>query len=104
MADASVFIMDLDEKDLTRHLLSYPKPCFVNVGSGIDSTILELANTIKDVVGFSGNLIFDRSKPDGAPQKLLDVSRINHMGWRYKISLTKGIRSVYTWYKRQPEQ
>jgi GDP-L-fucose synthase len=101
LADASVFIMSLDEKDLTSHLLSYPKPCFVNVGSGIDCTILELANTIKNVVGFSGNLIFDRSKPDGAPQKLLNVSRINHMGWQYKISLAKGISDVYAWYKSQ---
>jgi GDP-L-fucose synthase len=104
LADASVFIMNLDDKTLSNHLLSYPKPCFVNVGSGVDCTILELANTMKEIVGFSGNLIFDHSKPDGAPQKLLDVSRINRMGWRYQISLAKGIRDVYTWYKRRAEQ
>jgi GDP-L-fucose synthase len=104
LADASVFIMSLDDKILSDHLLSYPKPCFVNVGSGADCTILELANTIKDVVGFSGNLIFDRSKPDGVQQKLLDVSKISHMGWRYQISLAKGIRDVYTWYKSHIEK
>jgi GDP-L-fucose synthase len=71
------------------------------VGSGADCTILELANTIKDVVGFSGDLIFDHSKPDGTPQKMLDASRINRMGWRHKISLAKGISDVYTWYKSQ---
>jgi GDP-L-fucose synthase len=104
LADAAVFIMSLDAKTLSSHLLSYPKPCFVNVGSGVDCTILELANIIKDVVGFTGNLMFDRSKPDGAPRKLLDVSRINHMGWRYQISLAKGIRDVYTWYQNQIEK
>lgn len=104
LADASVFIMNLNEKIMSKHLLSYPKPCFVNVGSGVDCTILELANTIKDVVGFSGNLIFDRLKPDGAPQKLLDVSKINHMGWRHKISLADGIRDFYNWYRSQAEK
>jgi GDP-L-fucose synthase len=101
LADASVFIMNLDDKTLSNHLLSYPEPCFVNVGSGVDCTILELANTMKDIVGFSGDLIFDRSKPDGVPQKLLNISRISHMGWRYKIPLAKGIRDVYAWYKSQ---
>lgn len=99
LADASVFMMNLDDKALANHLLAYPRPCFVNVGSGVDCTILELANTMKEIVGFSGNLTFDRSKPDGVPQKLLDVSRINHMGWRYKISLDRGISDVYSWYK-----
>jgi GDP-L-fucose synthase len=103
LADASVFIMNLDDTDLARNFLSYPNPCFVNVGSGIDCTILELANTIKEVVGFSGNLIFDQSKPDGVQQKLLDVSRINHMGWQYKIPLAKGIYDLYTWYKSQAD-
>lgn len=101
LADASVFIMNLDDKTLSRHLLSYPKPCFVNVGSGVDCTILELANTIKDVVGFSGSLIFDRSKPDGAPQKLLDVSQLSKLGWQHKISLHNGIHDVYNWYISQ---
>lgn len=103
LADASVFLMNLNDKIISKHLLSYPKPCFVNVGSGTDCTILELANIIKDVVGLSGNLMFDRSKPDGAPRKLLDVSIISHMGWRYKISLAKGISDVYAWYKSQQE-
>jgi GDP-L-fucose synthase len=60
-----------------------------------------MADTMKEIVGFSGNLIFDRSKPNGAPQKLLNVYRINHMGWRYQISLAKEICDVYPWYQSQ---
>ena len=101
LADASVFIMNLDDKILSDHLLSYPKPCFVNVGCGEDCTIRELAETIKEVVGFSGDLKFDRSKPDGTPQKLLDVSRLAELGWQRKILLHKGINDVYNWYLSQ---
>jgi GDP-L-fucose synthase len=101
VADALVFIMNLDDKNLSDHLLSYPKPCFVNVGSGVDCTIQELAETIKQVVDFSGNLKFDRSKPDGTPQKLLDSSKLSDLGWQHKISLNKGISDVYNWYKSQ---
>jgi GDP-L-fucose synthase len=101
LADASVFLMNLEDNILSDHLLSYPKPCFINVGSGVDCTILELANTIKETVGYSGNLVFDRSKPDGVPQKLLDASKISQIGWRHKISLAKGITDVYAWYRNR---
>ena len=90
--------MNLDDKILSDHLLSYPKPCFVNVGCGEDCTIRELAETIREVVGFSGDLKFDRSKPDGTPQKLLDVSRLAELGWQRKILLRDGISKVYNWY------
>ena len=98
MAAASVFVMTLDDRTVEAHLLSYPTPCFVNVGCGSDCTIRELAEVIKDVVGFEGELVFDASKPDGVPQKLLDVSRLAALGWRAKISLRDGVRDVYRWY------
>lgn len=98
MADASVFVMNLDEKTASDHLLNYPKPCFVNVGAGTDCTISNLAEIIQKVVGFWGTLVFDTSRPDGTPQKLLDVSRLAKLGWRSKIILKDGIRQVYQWY------
>ncbi len=98
MADASVFVMNLDESTFCEHLLSYPKPCFLNVGSGVDCTILKLAETIKAVVGYEGEIGFDASKPDGAPQKLLDVSRLSRIGWKSKINLEEGIFDAYKWY------
>ncbi len=98
MANACVHVMNLDEETASKMFLSYPKPCFVNVGSGIDGTIQELAETVRDVVGFSGEVTYDNSKPDGAPQKLLDVSILEELGWRPSIELTKGIRQTYEWY------
>jgi GDP-L-fucose synthase len=98
MADASVFVMNLDDKVATDELLNYPKPCFVNVGTGIDCTIRELAEIIREVVGFNGKIVFDESKPDGTMQKLLDVSRLTGLGWRSTINLTEGIRQTYEWY------
>ncbi len=68
---------------------------WINVGTGEDVTIRELAETVKDVVGFEGELMFDTSKPDGTPRKLLDVSKINALGWKAEISLREGIQGVY---------
>ena len=104
MADASVFVMNLDESTFCENLLSYPKPCFLNVGSGVDCTILKLAETIKAVVGFEGEIGFDESKPDGAPQKLLDVFRLNEIGWKSKINLEDGIYDTYMWYLKYLER
>ena len=101
MADASVFVMNIDDRTAADLLLSYPHPCFANVGSGVDCSIRELSENIKNVVGFPGKLVFDTSKPDGTPQKLLDVSRLNKLGWKPSISLKKGIHDVYRWYLRQ---
>jgi GDP-L-fucose synthase len=80
-------------------MLNYHEPGFINVGSGEDLTIIELAEIIKKEVGYAGNLVFDKSKPDGTMRKLLDVSRINKLGWQPKISLEEGIKSVYSEYK-----
>lgn len=91
LADACVFLME-------RYDCSDIGAC-INVGSGKDLTIRRLAEIIKDVVGFKGNLYFDSAKPDGTPQKLLDISRLKDLGWQYKTSLTEGIRKTYQWYK-----
>jgi len=98
MADGCVYVMELDDETLSRELLSYPKPCFVNLGTGVDVTIRELAETVKDVVGFTGDLTFDPSKPDGTMRKLLDVSRAQALGWQAKIPLREGIARTYQWF------
>jgi len=98
MADGSVFVMELDDATLSKHLLSYPDPCFVNLGTGVDVTIRELAETVKDVVGFAGGLSFDASKPDGTMRKLQDVSRMKALGWQAKTELKDGIMQTYEWF------
>ena len=75
----------------------YEEPRFINVGTGSDCTIAELARTMAEVVGYEGKIVFDRTKPDGAPRKLLDVSRIATLGWRARIPLGEGLRSTYRW-------
>lgn len=87
LADACVFLM---EHDIGEGLF--------NIGTGTDVTIRELAETIAEVVGFAGDLVFDATKPDGTPRKLLDVSRLRAMGWGAKIALRDGIRQTYDWY------
>ena len=88
LADAGVFLMNhYDESDI------------INIGWGDDQTILELAQMVSDVVGFKGSINWDIAKPDGTPQKLLDVSRLAKLGWQPKIKLEDGIREVYRWYQ-----
>ncbi len=74
---------------------NYNLPEIVNIGTGEDVTIRELALLIKEIVGYTGNLVFDSAKPDGTPRKLLDVSKLNKLGWKYSISLKEGIASTY---------
>lgn len=76
-------------------LQNYDGEQLVNVGSGVDVTILELANLVKKIVGFTGEIKMDATKPDGTPRKLMDVSKLAQVGWAYKISLEEGIASVY---------
>jgi GDP-L-fucose synthase len=101
MADASVFVMNLNDETAAKYLLNYPEPCFVNVGTGVDCTIRELAETIKSVTGFKGELEFDTSKPDGTMKKLLDVSRLSELGWNAKTNLKDGISRAYQWYQER---
>jgi GDP-L-fucose synthase len=84
LADASVFVM--------RH---YSGDQFLNVGTGEDLSIAEFARLVADIVGYGGRLEFDSSRPDGMPQKLLDVSRLSALGWRAKIALRDGIAAAY---------
>ncbi|NLF96109.1 MAG: GDP-L-fucose synthase, partial [Candidatus Riflebacteria bacterium] len=91
MAAGCVFLMNLDDTTIKRELLSYPRPCFVNLGTGEDVTIAELAALIAKVTGFKGKLVFDSSKPDGTPRKLLDVSRLHALGWQHATHLETGI-------------
>ena len=85
------------------HLMEhYDGAEILNVGVGEDLRILDLANLVKEVVGFQGELQFDSSKPDGTPRKLLDVSRIHALGWKAKIPLRKGIEETYRWYRSLP--
>lgn len=98
MAAGCLYVMGLPDEQLASELLNYPKPCFVNLGTGQDVTIRELAETVKKVVGYPGELIFDASKPDGTPRKLQDVSRIHGLGWRHEVELEEGIRRTYQWY------
>jgi GDP-L-fucose synthase len=113
LADACVFLMDLPSKRFQK--LLFPSPALnnpeidhkryrihpmpiINIGYGKDQTIHEMARQIAKIVGYKGDIVWDQTKPDGTPQKLLDASRMEALGWRPKISLEKGIKSAYQWY------
>ena len=98
MADGCVFVMELDDRVIEGQLFSYPNPCFVNLGTGVDVTICQLADIVKHVVGYQGELIFDATKPDGTPRKLIDVSKMTGMGWVSSTKLDDGIAATYEWY------
>jgi GDP-L-fucose synthase len=98
LAAASLFLMTLPE-DTYSSLLSYqPAPALINVGSGQEISIADLARMIKEIVGFDGDIVFDRSKPDGTPRKLADTSRLHSLGWRCSIDLAQGVRDAYHWF------
>lgn len=103
MANGSVFVMELDDATLAEKLLNYPEPCFVNLGTGVDVTIRELAEAVKEVVGFEGELVFDTTKPDGTMRKLLDVSRMKSLGWEAKVALRDGIEKTYEWFLKHQD-
>jgi GDP-L-fucose synthase len=87
LADASVFLM-----------INYSEEQFINVGTSEDNTISELAEMIKNIVGFEGEIVYDSSKPDGTPQKLLDVSRLSKAGWSAKTGMKEGLTKTYKWF------
>lgn len=93
LADACVFLMDEDGR--TEALFNDSEPPLVNIGCGEDVTIAELAGMVAEAVGFEGEIAFDAGKPDGTPQKLLDVSRLNGMGWRQLVELREGVSLTY---------
>lgn len=96
MAAASVHVMEVDGEVYRAN--TQPMLSHINVGTGIDCTIRELAETIAKVTGFKGALTFDASKPDGTPRKLMDVSRLKSMGWQASIQLEDGLRDAYQWF------
>jgi GDP-L-fucose synthase len=93
MAEAAVFLM-----------LHYDDPAILNVGSGEEITIRELAEMVRNVTGYKGGITFDSSKPDGTPRKLLDSSRLEALGWSSQRKLRPGIESTYAWYLREQPQ
>jgi GDP-L-fucose synthase len=95
MADACVFLMNLPDPQYQSLIKSHDSPPLINIGCGEDATIAELATTVARVVGFQGRLSFDTSKPDGTPQKLLDVSRLRALGWRSETTLEHGLTLAY---------
>jgi len=96
MAAASVFVMNLGNDIYQQH--TQPMLSHINVGTGIDCTIRELVETVAEVVGYHGKIVFDASKPDGAPRKLMDVSRLKALGWSASIDLLQGLASTYQWF------
>ena len=102
MAAASIFIMHLDSKKYLSHvsaMLSH-----INVGGGEEISIRNLAETIADIVCYRGNIVWDISKPDGAPRKLLDSTRINNLGWRPRYALKYGLQNSYEWFAEEIER
>ena len=87
LADAAVYLMD-----------NYNNPSVVNIGTGEDLSIRELAEKIQALLGYKGEIIWDSSKPDGTPRKLLDVSKLSGLGWKHKISLEEGLKSTIAWF------
>ncbi|MES2778091.1 MAG: GDP-L-fucose synthase [Bacteroidota bacterium] len=90
LADACFFLMQ-----------EYDEPGLINIGTGVDQTIKELALLVKETVGYQGVIIQDTSKPDGTPRKLMDVSKLHSLGWKHKISLEQGLKMVYEEYKQK---
>lgn len=96
MAAASIYVMELNQETYeanTQEMLSH-----INVGTGVDCTIRELVETVAKVVGYEGSISFDATKPDGAPRKLMNVSRLKDLGWEYSISLEEGLAHSYEWF------
>lgn len=96
MAEASLFVLELDEK--TYQVNTKPMLSHINVGTGKDVTICKMAETMKEVIGFKGKLTFDTTMSDGTPRKLIDVSRLSNMGWEYSVDLKDGLSKTYKWY------
>ena len=96
MAVASLFVLELDEE--TYQANTKPMLSHINVGTGVDITIREMAETMKEVVGYKGKIVFDTTKPDGTPRKLIDVNRLKNAGWRYSVNLKNGLNKTYEWY------
>ncbi|MFA0437770.1 GDP-fucose synthetase [Vibrio breoganii] len=96
MAAASIHVMELDAE--TYEANTEPMLSHINVGTGVDCTIREMAETMAKVTGFEGDIVFDTTKPDGTPRKLMDVSRLADLGWTFNVSLEQGLTTTYQWF------
>ena len=104
LAEALLMLMEnVSFSDLTKGMKEI-RNTHINIGTGTDLTIYELAFIIKDIVGYDGDIVWDTSKPDGTPQKLLDISKIKSLGWKPRTKLTDGIEHVYRWYVKNNEK
>ena len=102
LANACIYLSRLEEEDL-REFFDPDHTPLLNIGCGEDRTIKEIASIVSEVVGYKGDLHWDQSKPDGTPQKLLDISQIKKIGWKPNIDLKDGTRSVYEWYLKEKD-
>ena len=96
MAAASIFVMNLNKTQYEKE--TQPMLSHINVGTGVDCTIRELTETVARVVGYEGTIVWDTSKPDGAPRKLMDVSRLERLGWQAQTDLFQGLTKTYAWF------
>jgi len=96
MATASLFVLELGKKTYQEN--TSPMLSHINIGTGKDVSIREMSQMMKQIIGFKGKLTFDISKPDGSPRKLVDVSKLSNMGWKYSIDLEEGLKKTYKWY------
>ena len=101
MADACVFLMENRDFNDTFSTTSEIRNTHINIGSGVEISIHDLAFLIRDIVGYTGELYFNTSKPDGTMRKLTDVSKLHALGWKHTIELRDGIHQMYAWYKNQ---
>lgn len=99
LAEACLFLMNLDDDRFDTLLNDPVAPALINVGSGEELSIRNLALLVKEITGFDGELLFDRDKPDGTPRKLADLSRIHELGWRHRTGLKEGITAAYQWFQ-----
>lgn len=101
MADACVFLIENRDFQDTHHNTKEIRNTHINIGTGTDVSIKELAQIIKNNISFKGDFLYNTSKPDGTLKKLTDVSKLNELGWSHHMKLTKGIKAIYSWYKNQ---
>lgn len=101
MAAASIFVMNLDKAIYDKY--TEPMLSHINVGTGVDCTIKELTETVAKVVGYTGDIVWDTSKPDGTPRKLMNVDRLKALGWQYCIDLEQGLTNTYAWFLENQE-
>ncbi len=104
LADASLFLMNLSDEAYEGLLADSDAPALINVGSGQEISIAGLADLVRQVVGYQGEILFDTTKPDGTPRKLADSSRLHALGWKHRIELEDGVRDAYRWFVSQSQQ